>query len=147
MLKARDSLTLALRKTLQIQAVLTGVAAIIALLVKSPGFAMALVYGGAVTSIGTGLHAWRLLKIAATGDATDDIAHESKKSDPIVSQASAGIEVVKGALLKYAAIMGLLALGMGYLKLDPLAVLIGFSVAYVGFVFSGGYAPRSKPRS
>ena len=137
MLRARDSLTLALRKTLQIQAALTGIAAIIALLVKTPGFAVALIYGGAVTSIGTGLHAWRLLKIATAG----------VDNDPIVSQANAGIEVVKGALLKYAAILGLLALGMGYLKLDPLAVLIGFSVAYVGFVFSGGYAPRSRPRS
>jgi len=147
MLKARDSLTLALRKTLQIQAALTGIAAIIALLVESTDFAMALVYGGAVTSIGTGLHAWRLLKIAATGDATDGNIMDGKKDDPILSQANAGIEVVKGALLKYAAITGLLALGMGYLKLDPLAILIGFSVAYIGFVFSGGYAPRSKPRS
>jgi len=146
MLKARDSLTVALRKTLQVQAALTGVAAIIALLVKSPSFTIALVYGGAVTSIATGLHAWRLLKIAAAGDATDGSSPDGKKVDPIVSQANAGIEVFKGALLKYAAIMGLLALGMGYLKLDPLAVLIGFSVAYIGFMFSGGYAPRSKPR-
>ena len=138
MLKARDSLTLALRKTLQIQAALTGIAAIIALLVESPSFAMALVYGGAVTSIGTGLHAWRLLKIAAAGDATD--------GSPMTNQANAGIEVIKGALLKYAAIMVLLAIGMGYLKLNSLAVLIGFSVAYIGFVFSGGYAPRSKSR-
>ena len=135
MLKARDSLTLALRKTLQIQAALTGIAAIIALLVKTPSFAMALVYGGAVTSIGTGLHAWRLLKIAPAGD----------DKDPIASQGNAGIEVFKGALLKYTAIMGLLAIGMGYFKLDPLAVLIGFTVAYIGFMFSGGYAPRSKP--
>ena len=137
MLKARDSLTLALRKTLQVQAALTGVAAIIALLVKSPSFTLALVYGGVVTGIGTGLHAWRLLKIAAAGD----------DNDPIASQGNAGIEVFKGALFKYAAIMVLLALGMGYLKLDSLAILIGFIVAYTGFWFSGGYAPRSRPRN
>jgi len=136
MLKAKDSLTITLRKTLLIQAAFTGMAVIIALLVKSPSFAFALLYGGLVTGIGTGLHAWRLLKIAVADD----------DNNAIVSQVNAGIEVFKGAMLKYAAIMGLLALGMGYLKLDALAVLIGFSIAYVGFVLSGGYAPRSKPK-
>ena len=135
MLRARDSLTVTLRKILLIQAALTVVAAIIALLVKSPSFALHLVYGGAVTSIGTGLHAWRLLKIAATSD----------DNDPIIAQANVGAEAFKGVILKLGAMIGLLALGMGYLKLDPLAVLIGFSVAYLGFMFAGGYAPRSKP--
>ena len=131
-MQAKDSLSVALRKTLLIQAALTGIAAIIALLVKTPGFALALVYGGAVTSIGTGLHAWRLLKIAATSD----------DNDPTI----VGAEVLKGAMLKIGAMIGLLALGMGYLKLEPLAVIIGFSVAYAGFMFAGGYAPRSPRR-
>ena len=135
MLKARDSLRVTLRKTLLIQAALTGIAAIIALLVKSPSFALHLVYGGAVTSIGTGLHAWRLLKIAVPDD----------DSDPLMAQGNAGAEVFKGSLLKLVAMMVLLGFGMGYLKLDPLAVLIGFIVAYAGFMFAGGYAPRSKP--
>lgn len=135
-MQAKDSLSVALRKTLLIQAALTGVAAIIALLVKTPEFALALAYGGATTSIGTGLHAWRLLKIAATND----------DNDPAVSQFSAGAEVFKGAMLKMVAMIGLLAFGMGYLKLDPLAVIIGFSVAYTGFMFAGGYAPRSPRR-
>ena len=136
MLRAKDSLTKTLRKTLLIQAALTGIAAIIALLVKSPSFALHLVYGGAVTSIGTGLHGWRLLKIATP---TDD-------NDPIAAQANVGAEAFKGAVLKIGAMIGLLALGMGYLKLDPLAVLIGFIVAYLGFMFAGGYAPRSPGR-
>lgn len=135
-MQAKDSLSVALRKTLLIQATLTGVAAIIALLVKTPEFALALVYGGAVTSIGTGLHAWRLLKIAATND----------DNDPAVSQLSAGAEVFKGAILKIVAMISLLALGMGYLKLNPLAVIIGFAVAYMGYMFAGGYAPRSPRR-
>jgi len=144
MLKARDSLRDTLRKTLLMQAALTGIAAIIALLVKSPSFAIHLVYGGAVTSVGTGLHAWRLLKIATPTDAKDD-----KIGDPVADRASAlgnaGAEAFKGAVLKIGAMIGLLALGMGYLKLDPLAVVIGFSVAYLGFMFAGGYAPRTKP--
>lgn len=133
MLKAKDSLTAALRRTLITQAVLTGCAAIIALLIKSPTFAIHLVYGGAVVSIGTGLHAWRLLKIAATND--DD--------NPMLAQGNVGAEVFKGAVLKIGSMVALLALGMGYLKLDPLAVLIGFIVAYLGFMFARGYAPRS----
>lgn len=136
MLKAKDSLRQTVRKTLLIQAVLTGIAAIIALLVKSPGFALHLVYGGAVTSIGTVLHAWRLLKIDMP---TDD-------SDPVAAQGNVGAEAFKGAVLKIGVMIILLAIGMGYLKLDPLAVVIGFSVSYLGFMFAGGYAPRSPGR-
>jgi len=138
MLKARDSLKETLRKTLLIQAALTGIAAIIALLVKDAGFMLAVIYGGAVTSIGTGLHAWRLLKIAVADDDSDPAAQLS-------APMNAGAEVFKGSMLKLVAMMVLLGLGMGYLKLEPLAVLIGFIVAYGGFMFAGGYAPRSKP--
>jgi ATP synthase protein I len=113
------------------QTVLTLGAAAIALFTKGEHFALAVVYGGAVTIAGTWLHAWRLLKIAATGE----------KYDP----ALAGIEVFKGAVLKLGAMVALLALGMGVLKLNPLAVLIGFTVAYLGFLSARGYAPRSKP--
>lgn len=135
-MQAKDSLSVALRKTLLIQAALTGMAAIIALLVKTPEFALALVYGGAVTSVGTGLHAWRLLKIATTND----------ENDPTVGHGYVGAEVFKGAMLKIGSMILLLALGMGYFKLIPLAVIIGFSVAYAGFMFAGGYAPRSPRR-
>lgn len=131
MYQAKDSLKEALRKTLTMQTVLTLVAAVIALLTKGDRFALALVYGGAVTIAGTWLHAWRLLKIAAT-DVDNDPTH-------------VGAEVFKGAILKLAAMIGLLAVGMGVLKLNPLAVLIGFIVAYFGFMFARGYAPRSKP--
>lgn len=136
MLKARDSLTDTLRRTLLIQATLTGIAAIVALLAKDAGFMLAVLYGGAVTSIGTGLHGWRLLKIDTAGD--------NNPATPAVPT-NAGAEVFKGSLLKLVAMVVLLGLGMGYLQLDPLAVLTGFIVAYGGFMFAGGYAPRSKP--
>ena len=133
MLQARDCLRVTLRKILIIQALLTAIAAVAGLLTTSTlMFAIAVIYGGAVTSIGTGLHAWRLLKIAATGNETDP--------------SMVGAEVFKGVIFKLTAMIALLALGMGYLKLDPLAVVIGFSVAYLGFMFAGGYAPRSKPQ-
>jgi F0F1-type ATP synthase assembly protein I len=139
-MQAKDSLSVTLRKTLLIQAALTGLAAIVALLVKTPAFALALVYGGAVTSIGTGLQAWRLLKIATMNDDNEPtVGHVS-------GQLSVGTEVFKGAMLKIGSMILLLALGMGYLKLDALAVIIGFTVAYAGFLFAGGYAPRSPRR-
>jgi len=131
MIRAKDSLAETLRKTLIIQAVLTLVAALMAHQTRGLEFALALVYGGAVTLAGTWIHAWRLLKIAAT-DVDNDPAH-------------VGAEVFKGAILKLTTMMGLLALGMGYFKLDALAVLIGFIVAYFGLVFARGYAPRSRP--
>ena len=131
MYQAKDSLREALRKTLTVQTVLTLVAAVVALLTKGDRFALAVVYGGAVTIVGTWLHAWRLLKIATTGE----------ENDPT----QVGAEVLKGAIFKLGAMIGLLAIGMGVLKLDPLAVLIGFTVAYFGFMFARGYAPRSKP--
>lgn len=131
MFQAKDSLRLALRNILTVQAILTLIAAGIALPLKGGYFSIAVVYGGAVTIAGTWLHGWRLLKIAVTGSG----------SNPT----SVGAEVFKGAILKLAAIVGLLALGMGVLKLIPLAVLIGFIVAYFGFLSARGYAPRSKP--
>lgn len=127
----KDSLKDVLRKTLTVQAVLTLIAAVIALLTKGDRFALALAYGGAVTVAGTWIHAWRLLKIA-TADVDNDRTH-------------AGAEIFVGALLKLATMIGLLAVGMGVLKLDPLAVVIGFTIAYFGFMFARGYAPRSKP--
>jgi len=129
--QARDSLRLALRRTLTVQASLTLIAAVIALFTKGEHFALAVVYGGAVTIVGTWLHAWRLLKIAVT-DVDTDPSH-------------VGAEVFKGAILKLTAMIGLLAVGMGALKLNPLGVLIGFTVAYFGFLSARGYAPRSKP--
>lgn len=132
MIRAKDSLSETLRRTLMVQAVLTLVAALIAHQMRGLEFALALVYGGVVTIAGTWVHAWRLLKIAepeVENDATQ-----------------VGAEIFKGAILKLVVIMGLLAIGMGYFKLDPLAVLVGFIVAYVGFVFARGYAPRSPRR-
>lgn len=129
--QAKDSLKQTLNKTILVQAALTLIAAAVALLTKGDRFALALVYGGAVTIVGTWLHAWRLLKITAT----------DRDTDP----AQVGAEVFKGAILKLGAMIVLLALGMGTFKLNPLAVLIGFIIAYLGFLSARGYAPRSKP--
>ena len=134
MIKAKDALTETLRNTLLIQAALTIVAAIVAILVKTPEFAYALSYGGAVTMAGTAVHAWRLLKIV-----TQDV-----DKDSVVLQGNVGSEMFLGAVFKLGTMVGLLAIGMGVIKLDPLAVLIGFVTAYVGFFFASGYAQRSK---
>jgi len=130
---AKDSLRETLRNTLIAQTLLTLVAAGLAWIIKGDIFALALAYGGAVTMAGTWIHGWRLLKISA-GDET-------------INPGQVGAEVLKGSILKFVTIIGLLALGMGKLKLDPLGVLIGFIIAYLGFLTARGYAPRSKPGS
>jgi hypothetical protein len=81
-----------------------------------------------------------LLKITMPTDDNDPTATRGQVLG------NAGAEAFKGALLKLVAMIVLLAFGMGYLKLDPLAVVIGFSVSYLGFMFAGGYAPRSPGR-
>lgn len=134
MIKAKDALAETLRKTLLIQAALTLAAAFVALLVNTPSFALALSYGGAVTMAGTAVHAWRLLKIV-----TQDV-----DKDPDLMQGNAGTEMFLGAVFKLGTIVGLLAIGMGVIKLDALAVLIGFITAYIGFFFASGYARRSR---
>ena len=131
MLKAKDVLTETLRKMLLIQAVLTLIAAVIALLTKGNDFALALIYGGAVTMVGTWIHAWRL-KVATT----------PVENGPTLDVAG----VFAGILLKLMVMAGLLAIGMTLLKLHALAVLLGFLIAYTGFLFGRGYAPRSRPR-
>ena len=132
-MEAKDSLRVTLRKMLLAQAAITVIAALVALPIKDVGFALALAYGGAVTIAGTWIHAWRLLKVATDSD------------DLLAS--SLGAEVFRGAVLKMAVIIGLLAIGMGVIKLDPLAVVIGFTAAYMTFFFARGYAPRSRPGS
>jgi len=129
-MKAKDTLSETLRKTVALQAAIILIAAVIAHQIKGFEYMLALIYGGMVTMAGTWIHAWRLLKISM--------------SDIDNGQMLVGAEVFKGAILRFVVMTGMLALGMGYFKLVPLAVLIGFVIAFFGYVFVRGYAPRSK---
>lgn len=103
-----------------IQAGLTGIAVCIALVVQGNEFALALLYGGAVSITGTLAGAWRLKR------ATDEAAENAMLG-------VAGF--YKSAVVRMIVIIALLTLGMGVLKLHALALLIGFIVAQTGYFF------------
>jgi len=114
-----------------VQIALTLVLGALIYLIQGPANAVALIYGGVVVIIGTGLHAWRLKLATQT---TDNI--------PTIKP---GV-LMQGILLKLMVMGGLLAVGLAKLKLAPLALLLGFIAANSGYVFAGGYAKRRRHR-
>lgn len=119
------------RRVLAVQIALTLVLGALIYLIQGPANAVALIYGGVVVIIGTGLHAWRLKLATQT---TDNI--------PTIKP---GV-LMQGILLKLMVMGGLLAVGLAKLKLAPLALLLGFIAANSGYVFAGGYAKRRRHR-
>ena len=110
-----------LLRLLLIQGVLVISAAIIAHLMQGIEYSLALLFGGAASLAGTLVGAWRI-RIA-----TDEAAHST-------TLGMAGF--YKSALMRFVLVIALLALGMGVLKLQALAVLIGFIVAQTGIFFA-----------
>ena len=108
-------------RLLLIQAVMVVLAAVMAFLMQGTEFSLALLYGGAASIAGTLIGAWRVWI------ATDEAVH---------SKALGMAEIYKGALMRMALVIALLALGMGVLKLPGLGVLIGFIVAQTGNFFA-----------
>lgn len=110
------------------------IAAIVSFLQKDSGFALALIFGGLISLAGTWVHAWRVH--IGTEAATD----ESGEGLGIDSS-----ELVKGSVLKFITVIALFALGMAVIKLEPLAIVTGFVIAQMSFLFTRGYAARRKP--
>ena len=106
------------------------IAAIVSFLQKDGGFALALIYGGLISLAGTWIHAWRVH--LATEAAEDGLGIDSS-------------ELVKGSVLKFIIVVALFALGMAVIKLEPLAIVTGFVIAQMSFLFTRGYAARRKP--
>lgn len=105
-------------------------AAIVSLLQKDVGFALALAFGGFASLAATLVHAWRIH--IGTEAAQDGLGIDSS-------------ELVKGSVLKYLTVVALFVLGMLIIKLEPLAIVIGFVIAQMSFLFTRGYAARRKP--
>jgi len=92
-------------------------------------FVIAVLYGGTVTIVTTFYSGWRL-KIATKGNA----------QGPALNMA----EFYKSTLLRFILVIALLMLGLGYLRLTPLAVIAGFAITQTGYLFARGYAPRRR---
>lgn len=95
--------------------------AIIAALVKSKDLFLATLYGGAIIIASTGYFGWRLRIATQTGE-----------DSPAVNT----VVLFKGIILRFVLVISLLALGMGWLKLSPVGILLGFIVAQLAFWFS-----------
>lgn len=106
------------------------IAAIVSLLQKDGGFALALLFGGLISLAATLVHAWRI-------HIGTEAAHEGLGID--------SSELIKGSVLKYLTVVALFVLGMLIIKLEPLAIVIGFVIAQMSFLFTRGYAARRKP--
>ena len=110
------------RRLVLIQVLLLIVAVAISLLLKGYelNFAGALIYGGAVSIVSTLINAWRIR--IATEMAADNAALGM-------------VELYKGLILRMVVVMALLAIGF-YIKLQPAALVIGFVVAHIGYLFA-----------
>ena len=117
------------RRLLIVQVALTLIIALGYLVLQNISGLFAALYGGSVTLAGTLLMAWRIVR---AGEAA---ATEKQQGY---------IEIYIGALQKFILTLVLMAIGMGYLKLDPLAILVGFAVTQLSFIANKvdtSYAP------
>jgi len=102
-----------------VQVILTFLAALAYLAFQNINGFFAALFGGSITLSGTVLMAWR---ISRAGEA----ASQEKQQGYI--------EIYIGALQKFILTLVLMAFGMGYLKLDPLAILVAFAITQLSFL-------------
>lgn len=115
-------------RVLAIQSILIAATAGVFLVVKGYTEAQAAMYGGAIAL----LSAWMLARRMRTVELTS-------QTGPQMGMQSLMI----GAVLRFVVVLGLFALGMGWLGLSPLPLIIGFAVAQIAFVVSGPAAMRT----
>ncbi len=118
---ANNAFSHTLRKILLVQTGLVVITAVVLSLAKGNEFFMATLYGGVVIIASTIYFGWRL-----------KIATETVDNTPTVNS----VELFKGIFIRFLMVIVLLALGLGWLKLQPAGVLSGFIVAQLAFWFS-----------
>lgn len=104
-----------LRRLLFVQLLLVLPVALGYLVIKGGDSALAAGYGGIIALVNTLVMAWRVGRIG---------------------NAHAFVELYLGAGLRFALTLLLIGLGMGLLKLDPLALILGFAAAQLGYLFN-----------
>lgn len=118
---ANNAFSQVLRKILWVQIGLVVITAVVLASLKGNEFFMATLYGGAVIIVSTMYFGWRL-----------KIATEAVDNTSTVNS----VELFKGIFIRFLMVIVLLALGLGWLKLQPAGVLSGFIVAQLAFWFS-----------
>ena len=102
-----------------VQVILTFIVALAYLAFQNINGFFAALFGGSITLSGTVLMAWR---ISRAGEAASTEKQQGY------------IEIYIGAIQKFVLTLVLMALGMGYLQLNPLAILVGFAVTQLSFI-------------
>ena len=111
-----------------VQIILTLIVALGYLALQNTSGFFAAFFGGSITLSGTLLMAWRINR---AGDAALPGKPFSGKEE---GKQQGYIEIYIGAIQKFILTLVLMAFGMGYLKLDPLAILIGFAMTQLSFI-------------
>ena len=111
-----------LRRVMTAQALIILVLAGSGMLLGGREAAQAAVFGGLITVLNTILLSRRieLLGSSPTGDVKRGL-----------------IIFLAGAVQRFVVTLGLLAIGLGPLALQPLPLLVAFAAAYIGYTFSG----------
>jgi ATP synthase protein I len=108
-----------IRRLFTIQFIITLVVAFTYLTFHNTNGFLSALYGGLITLTGTLLMAWRITR---AGDTEPDDKQQGY------------IEIYAGVIQKFMLTLVLMAFGMGFLKLNPLAMLIGFSLTQLSFI-------------
>lgn len=106
------------RRLLIVQFAILMVVALVYLALNNINGSIAALYGGSISLSGTLLMAWRINR------AGEIAAQDTRQGS---------IEVYTGVMQKFILTLLLMAVGMGYLKLDPIAVLISFALTQLSF--------------
>lgn len=102
-----------------VQVILTFIVALAYFAFQNINGFFAALFGGSITLSGTVLMAWR---ISRAGEAASTEKQQGY------------IEIYIGAIQKFVLTLVLMALGMGYLQLNPLAILVGFAFTQLSFI-------------
>ena len=107
------------RRLLTVQAILTIIVALSYLAFQELDGFIAAVYGGLITLSGTLLMAWRISRAG-------EIGAEQKQQGYL--------EIYLGAIQKFILTLVLMAVGMGFMKLNPMSMIIAFAVTQLSFL-------------
>jgi len=125
---AAEVLRATLRRLLFVQVVLVLAVAVAFLALKGWPQGVAALFGGGIALFNTLVSAQRLRRAS------------ERTNDPQGSM----LELYIGAGIRFVATPALVALGIILLDLDPVAIIVGFAVAQLGFFFNSARPPRPQ---
>ena len=136
-MSANSAFSHTVRKIVLAQIGLVLITTAAATILKGNEFLWSTLYGGAIMVTSTIFFGWKLMIATNAADKTahhDQSGHESAEKSGEMGVNT--VELFKGIVLRFILVVALLALGMGWLKLAPAGILIGFIAAQLAYWFS-----------